>query len=64
MKHGKGEWRKVMNNPKCNRFEGEYVNDKKKTTGKYLDDISEFDASKSPAPFKGKLNKNESKHQN
>jgi hypothetical protein len=24
MKHGKGDWRKKQNNPKCNRFEGEY----------------------------------------
>ena len=35
VKHGKGEWRKAANNPKCNRFEGEYTNDKKNGTGTF-----------------------------
>jgi hypothetical protein len=59
-----GDKEKDLSNDDIIKEIEEYVNDKKKTTGKYLDDISEFDASKSPAPFKGKLNKNESKHQN
>ena len=35
MKHGKGDWRKVVNNPKCNRFEGEYQFDKKNGLGTF-----------------------------
>lgn len=35
MKHGKGEWKKVLNNPKCNRFEGEYQFDKKNGLGTF-----------------------------
>lgn len=33
MKHGKGEWKKIANNPKCNKFEGEYQFDKKNGMG-------------------------------
>jgi hypothetical protein len=35
MKHGRGEWRKVSNNPKCNKFEGEYKFDKKNGSGTF-----------------------------
>ena len=33
MKHGRGEWRKKGNTSKCNRFEGNYANDKKNGEG-------------------------------
>ena len=35
MKHGKGDWRKVASNPKCNRFEGDYQFDKKNGVGTF-----------------------------
>lgn len=36
MKHGKGEWKKIANNPKCNKFEGDYQFDKKNGLGTFV----------------------------
>ena len=35
MKHGRGEWKKVANSSKCNRFEGMYSFDKKNGQGQF-----------------------------
>lgn len=35
MKHGRGEWKKVANSSKCNRFEGMYSYDKKNGQGQF-----------------------------
>ena len=35
MKHGRGEWKKVANSTKCNRFEGFYAYDKKNGQGTF-----------------------------
>lgn len=35
MKDGRGEWKKVANSTRCNRFEGVYVDDKKNGHGTF-----------------------------
>ena len=36
MKHGKGKWRKRGEDTNCNRYDGEYVDDKKSGMGTFI----------------------------